>query len=180
MIRTLYVPVCRAASFAHDSRQCRHAVTNSASTRGSLWYTELTFNTASGTHRTANHGNDSPGTGKKNMVKLADGSRIIADVIVGADGVHSVALAAVDKVAAPEPAEQTMYRFLIPTAKARKDPRGQRALDRWSYVNRLVAHAHFETSRQLVIYACRNNDLLNAATLLPIAFDPRPDELEDA
>lgn len=116
----------------------------------------------------------------KGTVELADGSRVSADVIVGADGVHSVALSAVDKVPAPEPAEQTMYRFLIPTAKARDDPRGRPAVDKWVYANRLIAHTHFETSRQLVIYPCRDNELLNAATLLPIAFDPRPDELEDA
>lgn len=55
-------------------------------------------------------------------VELADGSTLSADLIVAADGVHSVASKFVGTHRPAIPSDNTMMRFLVPTATLLADP----------------------------------------------------------
>ncbi len=63
---------------------------------------------------------------------LSDGTVVTGDIIVAADGVHSVGVAAViGRPNPPMPArhDNSCYRFLVPRAEIEADP-GDKALSR--------------------------------------------------
>ena len=108
--------------------------------------------------RVSNQDPDAP------SITLADGSVITADLVVGADGIHSLACEAVlgHKVEPASPAHYNCcYRFLIPAATLEADPETRF----WNYPNanhedgsgkpglRIITHNG--TNRRMVSYPCR-------------------------
>ncbi|KAI0131777.1 FAD binding domain-containing protein [Xylariales sp. AK1849] len=95
-------------------------------------------------------------------ISLADGQVICGDVVVGADGLHSIACQTV--IGRRNPPRQPKhynycYRFLIPAETLEKDPE-----TRWwnvgnDGVTRLFTHN--ASSRRLVSYPCRDSTVHN-------------------
>ncbi|KAL5377865.1 hypothetical protein DPSP01_009479 [Paraphaeosphaeria sporulosa] len=103
-----------------------------------------------------------PSAGK---VMLADGREFHADVIIGADGVHSRTVHSV----AAEPQKkistrQTCFRFLVPTDKLSSNPSAKALVDR---IGLKGLHAFRSKTEQLVLYPCRSGSLINCAAFLP-------------
>ncbi|KAM0665562.1 hypothetical protein ACQRIT_006419 [Beauveria bassiana] len=95
-------------------------------------------------------------------ITLRNGEVIHADLIVGADGVHSRAAEAVlqHKVEAIAPQHSNIcYRFLIPASVLEEDPETRH----WNIANRSRTRifSHNDTQRRLVTYVCRDNTVHN-------------------
>ncbi|KAK3392895.1 FAD binding domain-containing protein [Podospora didyma] len=98
-------------------------------------------------------------------ILLSDGTVIPADLVVGADGVHCLASEVVlgRKVEPTSPAHYNCcYRFLIPAATLEEDP----ATRFWNFDTdgqkaslRIITHN--ATSRRIVSYPCRDNEVHN-------------------
>lgn len=87
---------------------------------------------------------------------LRDGTTIHADIIVGADGVHSVAAEAVlgRKVKPVKPVHANFcYRFLIPADVVEADPDTRFYNQERDGQTRLMAH--HDGKRRIVSYVCR-------------------------
>ncbi|KAM3515598.1 hypothetical protein MY11210_000776 [Beauveria gryllotalpidicola] len=100
-------------------------------------------------------------------ITLRDGQVIGADLIVGADGVHSRAAEAVlqHKVEAIAPKHSNVcYRFLIPASVLEEDPETRH----WNIANRSRTRIfpHNDTQRRLVTYVCRDNTVHNFVGLV--------------
>ncbi|KAJ5273175.1 salicylate hydroxylase [Penicillium angulare] len=91
-------------------------------------------------------------------VKLADGSVKYADLIVAADGLHSVARPAVASLASPKDTKLSAFRFLLPTEKIREHPVGRELLS-WKVPGALLlgdpGSVTQEEERHLMWYSCR-------------------------
>lgn len=99
---------------------------------------------------------------------LADGSTHRGDFIVGADGMHSITVASVDKVTEVS-SSRNMYRFMVPTDVAlQKVPD---TLKDWDYQTTMMDYHDFENGRYLIIYPCRGGKTLNMVTIQPDAMD---------
>lgn len=100
-------------------------------------------------------------------ITLRNGEVIHADLIVGADGVHSRAAEAVlqHKVEAIAPQHSNIcYRFLIPASVLEEDPETRH----WNIANRsrIRVFSHNDTQRRLVTYVCRDNTVHNFVGLI--------------
>lgn len=87
---------------------------------------------------------------------LRDGTTIHADIIVGADGVHSVAAEAVlgRKNKPVKPAHANFcYRFLIPSDVLGADPDTRFYNEEMEGQTRLITHQ--DGTRRIVSYMCR-------------------------
>ncbi|KAF2151364.1 FAD/NAD(P)-binding domain-containing protein [Myriangium duriaei CBS 260.36] len=105
-------------------------------------------------------------------VTLADGSTIEADVVIGADGVHSRTVTSVDsQVVHAKPAGVNMYRWLVKIAEARKDPELAVWMDKMGLPSTHYTLGLADTKHFLVCYPCRDGELLNCATLQPATED---------
>lgn len=88
---------------------------------------------------------------------LADGTVMNADIVIAADGVHSLAVEAV--LSQPNPAvpsskmdnDNFCYRFLIPAAEIEADPETQFWNDNSDGVNRFLVGE----GKRIVSYPCR-------------------------
>ncbi|KAK3330755.1 FAD binding domain-containing protein [Apodospora peruviana] len=100
-------------------------------------------------------------------ITLADGTIVKGDLVIGADGIHSLASETVlgRKVEPTPPAHYNCcYRFLIPAATVEADPETR-------FWNLDAEHpgekpglriiTHNETSRRMVSYPCRNHEVHN-------------------
>ena len=90
------------------------------------------------------------------IVELEDGSKHGGDLIVAADGIHSVVRdAALPKRAQPNPAGSSAFRFLIPTGKVKQDPELEKLLE-WKVpgVCILVDPTAGSKNRNIVWYDC--------------------------
>ncbi|KAK4649146.1 uncharacterized protein QC761_116440 [Podospora bellae-mahoneyi] len=98
-------------------------------------------------------------------ITLADGGVLSADLVVGADGVHSLATEVVlgSKIEpSPSAYYNTCFRFLIPAASLAEDPE-----TRWWHEDehsrkvsmRIITHN--ATSRRIVSYPCRDREIHN-------------------
>lgn len=93
------------------------------------------------------------------IVTFADGSTMSADVIVGADGIHSIVRDAVLGKALPaEPSGHSAYRLLIPAEKIPEKFQDvlQGGLTVW-----------LAGDRRIVAYCCRDMTLLNIVAMIP-------------
>ncbi|KAF4548398.1 FAD-binding domain-containing protein 35 [Elsinoe fawcettii] len=94
----------------------------------------------------------------------ADGALHTADLIVGADGVHSksvVALAGVELER--QSTMQNCFRFLIPTETLRKDPLTAELVQK---AGLLQGCSSFNgRAKRMVVYPCREGELLNCAAI---------------
>ncbi|KAL3464900.1 hypothetical protein BJX64DRAFT_298013 [Aspergillus heterothallicus] len=94
---------------------------------------------------------------------LDDGQTISGDLVIGADGVHSVLRQFVaQEDIAPTPSGGSAFRFLIPISKVEENPETRQLLARPGELQLWDG-----TYRRLVIYPCRNNTELNFVCLHP-------------
>ncbi|ORY90089.1 hypothetical protein BCR35DRAFT_317057 [Leucosporidium creatinivorum] len=105
--------------------------------------------------------------GDEGTVTLGDGEILKADVLVGADGIHSIARTAVlgyDLVA--KRSGHSAYRMLIPREKVIEDPELSFLVDGTSLgITTFVSH-----DRRVVAYPCRGStrpELLNIVAIVP-------------
>ncbi|KAJ5722780.1 hypothetical protein N7488_000815 [Penicillium malachiteum] len=94
-------------------------------------------------------------------VTLESGEVITGDVLIGADGVHSLTRTKLSN-AQPYPSGKNAFRFLMTRQQALDDPetnsiaRDFGAVDMWD-----------SSDRRVVIYPCANNELLNFVCIHP-------------
>ena len=91
-------------------------------------------------------------------VTLKDGSRHAADLIVGADGLHSVLREAVltHETTAPSPSGLSAFRFLMDTTAMKDDPKLAKVLEaRGPGVEILIDAKETISERHMVWYPCR-------------------------
>ncbi|KAL6703985.1 hypothetical protein ACN47E_008923 [Coniothyrium glycines] len=102
-------------------------------------------------------------------ITLHDGTEIHADVILGADGVHSKTVVAVTGRETPSsPTGQAAYRFIIPVVDLLKD-----SDTAWLVKDRPITMNIFPIEdRRIASYPCRNNTLFNFVGIHP----ERPDQ----
>ncbi|OAQ63761.1 FAD binding domain-containingprotein [Purpureocillium lilacinum] len=100
---------------------------------------------------------------EKGVVYLANGEEDQADVIVGADGVHSVCRNAIcDDVPVPHPSKDFTFRFLLSREEVESDP------DTAPHVNPEVSlDIWYGLDRKVVIYPCARNKILNFVCIHP-------------
>ncbi|KAJ5994559.1 hypothetical protein N7451_010283, partial [Penicillium sp. IBT 35674x] len=104
------------------------------------------------------------------ILRFADGSFIEADLIIGADGIHSQVRKAVIPSSHPEPSlcGLCVYRFVVPMDVLR-DINGQMpdilTLDEGNFV--VIVAAGDEGNRNMVIYPCRELQLMNFVCGVP-------------
>lgn len=98
-------------------------------------------------------------------VTLEDGRRFHGDVLLGADGVHSITRGAVSPGATPKPAGFSAFRWLIPIEKVAaalgdKGPvhvvHNPGCMLQWD-----------DTDRRLLAYPCSNNTIYNMLAYVP-------------
>lgn len=102
----------------------------------------------------------------KASIKLSSGEERSGDLVVGADGIHSLTLQSVDASAAPTSRMGlNMYRFLIPAAKAKQDTEVSAMLDKLGFfdgVGNNIINPSTKTS--LIVYPCRGCNIVNCLT----------------
>lgn len=95
-------------------------------------------------------------------VTLSDGSTVQGDVLVGADGVHSITRRSINPSIRPFKGHRSAFRFLITRQTALEDPitRGLAStlgsMDMW-----------YAADRKIVMYPCDNNTILNFVCIHP-------------
>ncbi|KAK1466121.1 hypothetical protein CCUS01_07469 [Colletotrichum cuscutae] len=109
---------------------------------------------------------------EEGKVKLKNGEEVTADVIVGADGIHSLVRQAVlggpSHMVSPG---ASLYRFTFPLEKARDILGGYPAAIDPSNSNFLnMMTADDETHRNIIFYPCRDTTLLNVVARIPDAM----------
>ncbi|KAJ5660679.1 uncharacterized protein N7484_000051 [Penicillium longicatenatum] len=108
------------------------------------------------------------------IVTLEDGTIYKGDLIVGADGVHSRSLRAiVGQEHRKESTGQNCFRFLVPMSKAQANPLTAALLQKTGVDG---VHAFVSPDRRLVVYPCREGDLLNVVAIHPTG----PEEVKEA
>lgn len=100
------------------------------------------------------------------IITFADGTKIQGDLIVGADGVHSISRSAIPNSEHIKPFEsgKSAFRFLIPKQKVLDDPE----------TAELVRHdgelcMWFGVDRRIVMYPTSHNSILNFVIIHPSA-----------
>jgi len=97
-------------------------------------------------------------------VTLSNGQSITADVVIGADGIHSVARKfIVPDAPLPSPFQTSMFRMLIPCSKLAASPETTRFVDPPSKMTIFLS----DDGRRVVNYPCRSNTVMNVAALFP-------------
>jgi 2-polyprenyl-6-methoxyphenol hydroxylase-like FAD-dependent oxidoreductase len=100
---------------------------------------------------------------EKASLTLESGSTHTGDFIIAADGIHSkIRNLLVKDVAPPEPSGTSAFRFLIPIADIKADPKTAHFVEKQGEMLLL-----YGTDRRIVAYPCRNNTLLNFVAMHP-------------
>ncbi|OLN83721.1 Salicylate hydroxylase 5 [Colletotrichum chlorophyti] len=102
-------------------------------------------------------------------VMFKDGSEVVADVVVGADGIHSTVRSAITggkwhMVSSGA----SLYRFVFPMDKAREILKGYPAATEplnGRFLNMMAAND--DTNRNVIFYPCRNHTMLNVVARIP-------------
>lgn len=95
---------------------------------------------------------------EEGFVILEDGTRHYADLIVGADGLHSVLRGVVlgdEKAAKSTPSGLSAFRFMIPTSNLQDDPHFRELQEVKGRGNSILADTTSQTERHMVWYTCR-------------------------
>ncbi|KAM0752591.1 FAD/NAD(P)-binding domain-containing protein [Meredithblackwellia eburnea MCA 4105] len=102
-------------------------------------------------------------------ITLVNGEVLSADVIIGADGIHSIVRAAVvGKQSSPKPTGRSVYRSLIPTEKILTDPElAFLATPKGERNNGTPVNSFINEKYEVVCYPCRDFKLLNLSAKLP-------------
>ncbi|KAJ5098206.1 monooxygenase [Penicillium argentinense] len=107
-------------------------------------------------------------------VTLCDGIKFNGDLVVGADGIHSKSVYAVTggEFRPKESTGQNCFRFLVPVSKIKANPIATALLDK---IGLDGVHAFVGQDRRIVLYPCRNGELLNVAGIHPSGTTPAND-----
>ncbi|KAL4812165.1 hypothetical protein BDW67DRAFT_193954 [Aspergillus spinulosporus] len=98
-------------------------------------------------------------------VTLEDGSVYTADLVIGADGMHSKTVRAVTGTDQKKQSTgQSCFRCLIPVSKLRGNPLTAPLLEK---IGLDATHVFAGSDRRLVMYPCRAGTLLNVAGIHP-------------
>ncbi|KAL4747963.1 hypothetical protein BDW72DRAFT_162475 [Aspergillus terricola var. indicus] len=98
-------------------------------------------------------------------VTLDDGSVYTADLVIGADGMHSKTVRAVTgRDQKKQSTGQSCFRCLIPVSKLRGNPLTAPLLEK---IGLDATHVFAGSDRRLVMYPCRAGTLLNVAGIHP-------------
>ncbi|KAJ6012638.1 hypothetical protein N7522_002993 [Penicillium canescens] len=101
----------------------------------------------------------------KGEVVLEDGTKYVTDLVVGADGVHSRSVRAImEEDRGIVNTGQSCFRFLVPIEKMQNNPLTSSLLER---IGLNGAHVFSTQDRRLVVYPCRQGQLLNCAGIYP-------------
>jgi 2-polyprenyl-6-methoxyphenol hydroxylase-like FAD-dependent oxidoreductase len=101
-------------------------------------------------------------------ILLEDGETIKADLIIGADGVHSRCRAAIPNHSIqPAPAVFNAFRFLVPVSQVTTDPRTAQIVEALGSMD-----MYYQDERKVVIYPCVRNTLLNFVCIYPASLFP--------
>ncbi|KAL3963074.1 hypothetical protein ACCO45_000078 [Purpureocillium lilacinum] len=98
----------------------------------------------------------------KPSIFLQGGQEITGDIVIAADGVHSLASDVIlgrKNFPVPPVHSNSCYRFLIPAAALEEDPDTRFWVEDCNGWARLVPHG--PTKRRIVSYPCRNNTIFN-------------------
>ncbi|TKX21293.1 FAD-binding domain-containing protein 36 [Elsinoe australis] len=105
------------------------------------------------------------------LVIFSDGTQVTADLIVGADGVHSKVRPAIEDItnAAPVPANLSFFRFSIPYARLqtlfRKELPAPFRFSHGPFLSVVVASDG--SNRNMAIYPCRSGSIVNFGFAVP-------------
>jgi len=100
-------------------------------------------------------------------VTLSNGQRVMADVIIGADGINSVVRKSiVPDGPSPLRFHISMFRMLIPCWKLSTSPDTTRFVDPPGKMTIFMS----DDGRRVVNYPCRSNTIMNVAALFPACF----------
>ncbi|KAL4980950.1 hypothetical protein BDW66DRAFT_156088 [Aspergillus desertorum] len=98
-------------------------------------------------------------------VVLEDGTKYTADLVVGADGIHSRSVHGIVKAERGRVSTgQNCYRFLVPVHKMREN---SLTADLLAKTGLNGVHVFATLDRRLVMYPCRKGQLLNVAGICP-------------
>ncbi|KAH6618439.1 hypothetical protein C7974DRAFT_474297 [Boeremia exigua] len=107
-----------------------------------------------------------PLTGK---VILEDGRELQADLIIGADGLHSRTVnSVIGETQKKRSTGQNCFRFLVPTDKLRANPVTRNLIDQ---IGLRSLNAFCAQDRRLILYPCRTGTLMNAVMVYPDNMD---------
>lgn len=95
-------------------------------------------------------------------VSLDDGSTFKGDLIVGADGAHSVCRSRIDPSVHAVPSGKSCYRFLVQRADLLADEQTAPLVDAPGWMKEFS-----DGARRLVLYPCRKNTTMNVAAFVP-------------
>ncbi|KAH7258472.1 hypothetical protein B0J15DRAFT_535498 [Fusarium solani] len=96
-------------------------------------------------------------------VKLADGTSISGDLVLGADGVSSITRQiVVGPGVKPYGSGKSAFRFMIPCERIGKNPITKEFLDRQGYLTMWMGD-----DRRLIMYPCSNNTVMNFVGIHP-------------
>ncbi|KAI0835816.1 putative salicylate hydroxylase [Hypoxylon sp. FL0890] len=103
---------------------------------------------------------------EEGFVLLEDGTKHYADLIIGADGLHSVLRGVVlgdQEAAKSTPSGMSAFRFMIPTEDLKDDPYFQELQKTKGRGNSVLADTTAQTERHMVWYTCRSGQVQNFA-----------------
>ncbi|PNS19107.1 ubiquinone biosynthesis monooxygenase COQ6 [Sphaceloma murrayae] len=110
----------------------------------------------------------------KGVVTLLNEETIQGDVVIGADGIHSRCLSAIDPEACQtKPMGINMYRWTVEASEARKSPLVSEFLDKAGFPDQHTTFVHVPTRHSLVTYTCRQGELINCATFQLASADAK-------
>ncbi|KAL1305028.1 hypothetical protein AAFC00_003927 [Neodothiora populina] len=100
----------------------------------------------------------------KAEVSLADGETVRGDLVLGADGVHSICRKYLpeSKKFRPRDSGHSAYRFLVPKEEIMKDPQCKEFVETEGLLCMILAD-----DRRVVVYPCVNNTLINFLLIHP-------------
>ena len=110
-------------------------------------------------------------------VTLVTGETIQADLVVGADGVHSktrYALSSTPADVKPFGSGKSAFRFTIPRSRALEDPDTKPLAEKEGQMNLFMGR-----DRRVVIYPTRNHEVLNFVCIHPTAESEQKDQTAD-
>lgn len=95
-------------------------------------------------------------------ISFADGSSRQGDVVIGADGVHSVTRHQIAPDVQAKPSQHSAFRFLVREEEVLEDPR-----TRHLGSSRNAMWVWYAGDRKMVLYRCENNELMNFVCIHP-------------
>ncbi|KAL7626429.1 hypothetical protein AAE478_003201 [Parahypoxylon ruwenzoriense] len=101
---------------------------------------------------------------EQGYVILEDGMRHYGDLIVAADGLHSVLRGVVlgdHEAAQPTPSGMGAFRFILPTSSLQDDSHFRLLLQTKGKGNSVFADTTHQTERHMVWYTCRGGEIQN-------------------